>query len=253
MFQQDIATWMQVGAAGSSPSLKHEPPTAAEPAPTHNPIAPNSSLFFPAWEILPHDERLPHVDVIGDRLETLVALTRTPGEADSPSPLVATSVTALLQRTFPRNTFDARLRTVRRGEQVEPLDLVEWLEDQGYEPEAQVSHKGEIALRGGILDLFPLTSPWPVRLEFFGNEIESLRYFDPLTQISREEIESVTIPPAGELGLLKRQLAAGKPNARLGEPATLLGYLPTNTIFPQLRTGPLTGSGRGLPTTGARG
>jgi len=183
MFQQDIATWMQVGAAGLSPSMKHGPPTAAEPPLTHNPVAPNSSLFFPGWEVLPHDERLPHVDVIGDRLETLVALTRTSGEADSPSPLVITSVTALLQRTFPRNTFDARLRTVRRGDQVEPLDLVEWLEEQGYEPEAQVSHKGEIALRGGILDLFPLTSPWPVRLEFFGNEIESLRYFDQLTQI----------------------------------------------------------------------
>jgi transcription-repair coupling factor (superfamily II helicase) len=136
-----------------------------------------------------------------------------------------------LQRTFPRNTFEARLRTVRRGEQVDPLDLVEWLEDQGYEPEAQVSHKGEIALRGGILDLFPLTSPWPVRLEFFGDEIESLRYFDPLTQISREEIESATIPPAGELGLLKRQLAVDKSNLDQGEPATLLEYLPAHTIF----------------------
>jgi transcription-repair coupling factor (superfamily II helicase) len=81
MFQQDIATWMQVGAAGSSPSLKPESPTAAEPPPTHNPIAPNSSLFFPAWEVLPHDERLPHVDVIGDRLETLVALTRDAGRS----------------------------------------------------------------------------------------------------------------------------------------------------------------------------
>ena len=49
----------------------------------------------------------------------------------------------------------------------------------------------------------PLTSPWPVRLEFFGDELESLRNFDPLTQISREEIVTVTLPPAGELGILK--------------------------------------------------
>ena len=82
--------------------------------------------------------------------------------------------------------------------------MVEWLEDQGYEPEAQVTQKGEIALRGGILDIYPLTSPWPVRMEFFGDELESLRQFDPLTQISREEVTGVTIPPAGELGLLKK-------------------------------------------------
>jgi transcription-repair coupling factor (superfamily II helicase) len=123
--------------------------------------------------------------------------------------------------------------------------LIEWLEEQGYEPEAQVTQKGEIALRGGILDVFALTSPWPVRLEFFGNELESLREFDPLTQISREEIASVTLPPAGELGVLKQILQSeGQvtrvPNSELGTRmarpseiglATLLDYLPRETIF----------------------
>ena len=93
---------------------------------------------------------------------------------------------------------------MQRGDKIAPLDLIEFLEAQGYEPEAQVSQKGEIALRGGIVDVFPPTSPWPVRLEFFGDELESLRYFDPLTQISREEITAVTLPPAGEMGILKQ-------------------------------------------------
>src|SRR5262249_51854108 len=84
------------------------------------------------------------------------------------------------------------------------------------------TQKGEIALRGGILDVYPITSPWPVRMEFFGDELESLRHFDPLTQISREEITAVTIPPGGELGILKKQ-----PDS-LG---TLLDYLPSQTIF----------------------
>jgi hypothetical protein len=110
------------------------------------------------------------------------------------------------------------------------LDLVEWLEDQGYEPEAQVTQKGEIALRGGILDIYPLTSPWPVRLEFFGDELESLRQFDPLTQISREEIAVVTIPPAGELGLLKKSLVQS-PKSEVQSLGTLLDYLPAETIF----------------------
>src|SRR6185436_11017403 len=89
------------------------------------------------------------------------------------------------------------------------------------EPEAQVTHKGEIALRGGILDVFPPTSPWPVRLEFFGDELESLREFDPLTQISRQEITSITLPPAGELGILKkgpgvrRQVSGESPDTHL--------------------------------------
>ena len=77
-------------------------------------------------------------------------------------------------------------------------------DEKATQPEAQVTQKGDIALRGGILDAYPLTSPWPVRLEFFGDELESLRHFDPITQISREEITAVTLPPGGELGILKR-------------------------------------------------
>jgi transcription-repair coupling factor (superfamily II helicase) len=137
-----------------------------------------------------------------------------------------------------------RTRTFERGEKIAPLDLIEWLEAQGYEPEAQVSQKGEIALRGGIVDVFPPTSPWPVRLEFFGDELESLREFDPLTQVSRGEISSVTLPPAGELGILKQWQvtsdkwqeeaeAANKQNHVTRHPslATLLDYLPRETVF----------------------
>ena len=113
-------------------------------------------------------------------------------------------------RAFAKNISTGRIenrtRTLKRGEKIAPLDLTEFLEGQGYEPEAQVSQKGEIALRGGILDIFPPTSLWPARLEFFGDELESLREFDPLTQISREEISEITIPPAGELGILKNSI-----------------------------------------------
>src|SRR5262249_12590706 len=133
-------------------------------------------------------------------LETLVVLS------DPGSRLVVTNVAALLQRTFLPDSLRQRTRMLSRGDRIDPLDLVEWIEEQGYEPEAQVTQKGEIALRGGILDLYPLTSPWPVGWEFFGDELESLRPFDPLTQISGDEISAVTIPPAGGLGVLKRGL-----------------------------------------------
>ena len=196
-FQQDLETWL-----GASP------------------------WFYPAWEVLPHEDKLPHADVISERLQTLVRLTE-PGKGRSG--MVVTDPTALLQKTFRPNEIQRRTRILERGAKIAPLDLIEFLEEQGYEPEAQVSQKGEIALRGGIVDIFPPTSPWPVRLEFFGDELESLRYFDPLTQISREEITGVTLPPAGELGILKKNIrdAGAKPAAF----ATLLDYLPAETIF----------------------
>jgi transcription-repair coupling factor (superfamily II helicase) len=205
-FQEDIATWLAIKA--KLPGRQQSPQT----------IQP---LFYPPWEILPHESRLPHADVISDRLTTLVTLAHHASRSTAQVPLVVTSVQALLQRTFPRQAISERTRTLSRGERIEPLDLVEWLEARGYEPEAQVTQKGEIALRGGILDVYPITSPWPVRLEFFGDELESLRHFDPLTQISREEIMSVTLPPGGELGILKKQP---------GNLATLLDYLPSGTI-----------------------
>ena len=182
-------------------------------------------LFFPAWDVLPHEARLPHADVLSERLETLLRLTKRRTAATGP--VIVTTGVALLQRTFAPAELKKRFRRFKLGQRIDPLDLVEWLEDQGYEPEAQVSQKGELALRGGILDIFPLASPWPVRFEFFGDEIESLRTFDPQTQLSREKIKRATISPGGELGLLKQQLATdtGCVPGRLGD------YLAADSIF----------------------
>ncbi len=211
-FQQDVETWL----VSKSELGGGRGPRERTPKP----------LFYPAWEILPHEAKLPHADVISERLETLVALAGKSEIRSQKSEMVVTNVTALLQRTFPAGALQKRTRTLKRGERIDPLDLVEWLEEQGYEPEAEVSQKGELSLRGGILDVYPMTSPWPVRLEFFGDELESLRHFDPLTQISREQIDSVTLPPGGELGILKRVRNDG------GETlATLLDYLPSQTVF----------------------
>jgi transcription-repair coupling factor (superfamily II helicase) len=227
-FQQDLETWLSVGRGSRVEGRRQNDPG---PRP----------LFYPAWDVLPHEGRLPHADTISDRLETLVALSTLNAH---PSTLIVTSVTALLQKTFPPEMLRDHTRTLARGDKINPLDLIEWLEERGHEPEAQVTQKGEIALRGGILDVWPLTSPWPVRLEFFGDELESLRHFDPLTQISRAEILSVTLPPAGELGVLKQWRGTsdrwhatgtvetgGSPVTRHLSLATILDHLPRETIF----------------------
>jgi len=232
-FQQDLETWLQV-EGGKLKVDSRASPTSNLQSSTFNP------LFYPAWETLPHEDKLPHADIISDRLQTLVALSSLSTISHQLSTVVVTSVTALLQKTFPPGEIQSRTRALARGDKIAPLDLIEWLEAQGYEPEAQVSQKGEIALRGGIVDIFPPTSSWPVRLEFFGDELESLRYFDPLTQISREEIFRVTLPPAGELGILKNksqkpevgsQNANSEPSTFNFQLSTLLDYLPRETIF----------------------
>ena len=297
IFQQDLETWLNVDetaldskSSDSPTNEQHESRRSLrslEPQPSPAGRGRTPVLFFPEWEVFPHEGKLPHADVISDRLQTLVTLSerlvprletsspsprpsphhsdlplkpspglRPPspapagegrsGEGESSSaglkrrttispngtkanderesrPIVVTSVTALLQKTFSPSDLKKRTRPLQRGDKIAPLDLIEWLEEQGYEPEAQVSQKGEIALRGGIVDVFPPAAPWPVRLEFFGDELESLREFDPLTQISRQEIASVTIPPAGELGILKHDTK--KPLSALTD------YLPPETIF----------------------
>jgi transcription-repair coupling factor (superfamily II helicase) len=235
-FHQDLVTWNQDAFEASDGDERPRAESDGDKQAVSNAASKPKPLFFPSWEILPHDSRLPHVDIISERLETLVGVVRSATTRSVRAPLIVASIAALLQKTFARTGFESQLRTLSRGDHVEPLDLIEWLEAAGYEPEAQVTQKGEIALRGGILDLFPLTSPWPVRLEFFGDELESLRFFDPLTQVSREEISSVMVPPAGELGLLKRRL---KPDASAGttphpggpELGTLLDYLAADTII----------------------
>src|SRR5207302_5585339 len=147
-FQQDISTWLQVAGCRlqvesgvQSPESKVRSPKSKAPdAPRSTLHAP--PLFYPAWEILPHEDRLPHSDVISDRLETLVALSKYETRNPQSAPIVITSVMALLQRTFPLDSLSSRTRTATRGDRLDPLDLVGWLEDQGYEPEAQVTQKG---------------------------------------------------------------------------------------------------------------
>ncbi|HEY1490248.1 MAG TPA: hypothetical protein VGF90_04340 [Verrucomicrobiae bacterium] len=124
-FQQDLETWL-----GTSP------------------------LFYPAWEILPHEGKLPHADVVSERLQTLVALSEKSTIHNPQTTIVVTCLTALLQKTFTPADLKHRARKLNRDDKIAPLDLVEFLEEQGYEPEAQVSQKGELALRGGILDIF---------------------------------------------------------------------------------------------------
>lgn len=245
----DIETWLRLIEKEAQLARPHQANSSADRL--ESPLV-SRLLFFPAWDVLPHEDRLPHADVISDRLQTLVNLSDYANAAltdgtCSTAPIVVTSVSALMQRTFAPAFLLANTRRLAQGDTLDPVELVEWLEARGYEPEARVTQKGDVSLRGGIVDCWPATSAWPVRLEFFGDELESLRHFDPVTQLSREKIESVVLPPAGELGLLKRatayqakppdcthtatQIAQDKEYLGPNEiAAPILDYLPAGTI-----------------------
>ncbi|MCZ7538845.1 MAG: transcription-repair coupling factor [Anaerolineae bacterium] len=151
-----------------------------------------SSLFY---------ERAPWTTrAIQTRLQTLAALTRPIGQRgdEPPPPIIITSAHALLQKTLPVREFHAGTRVLRVGAQSQPEALLRtWLQF-GYTPATVVVEPGTFSRRGGIMDIFPMSAAQPVRIEFFGDEIESLRTFNPQTQRSAESIAQVTIIPARE-------------------------------------------------------
>ncbi|MGD0016078.1 MAG: transcription-repair coupling factor [Verrucomicrobiia bacterium] len=176
-----------------------------------------NALFYPAWETLPHENALPHVDTIADRLHILSLLTTH----NSPPTIIA-SVQSLMQRTFSRSSLHALRFTLTAGGQYELQDLIGRLVELGYHPEHQVSERGNMAHRGGIVDFFPLDRDDPIRVEFDGDKIASIRVFDATTQQSHDKLQSIVVTPAGELGLLKR--APDKT-------ASLLELLPADTLL----------------------
>ncbi len=140
-------------------------------------------------------------NTIHGRLSTLAALVKPVDmrqDNSAPAPIVVTSAYALMQKTLPVREFRAGARTLKAGQRAEPEGLLRTWVDTGYLPASIVVEPGTFSRRGGILDIFPMSARLPVRIEFFGDEIESLRTFNPATQRSAESIDQVVITPARE-------------------------------------------------------
>ncbi|HHH43826.1 MAG TPA: DEAD/DEAH box helicase, partial [Gammaproteobacteria bacterium] len=149
-------------------------------------------LCFPDWETLPYDRFSPHQDIISERLETL---HRLPGLRKG---ILLLPVATLLQRLPPPEFIDRYSLLLRNGDRLDLDAMRSRLETAGYRCVSQVMEHGEFAVRGAILDLFPMGSTLPYRVDLFDDEIESIRSFDPDSQRSLDRVERVSLLPARE-------------------------------------------------------
>ena len=167
-------------------------------------------LLFPPWSVLPFEADSPDSATVGERMLVLYRLM-TGGPC-----IVVASVAALMQKLPPWDLFADSVRTITLGGSAEPDALADALASAGYEHTSLVTRVGEFSRRGGIIDLFSPEHPNPVRIEFFGETVESLRAFDPETQRSTGDVRQAVALPVRELirtdeginRLMKRLLGA---------------------------------------------
>ncbi|MGD8618854.1 MAG: transcription-repair coupling factor [Gammaproteobacteria bacterium] len=154
-----------------------------------------SVITFPDWETLPYDSFSPHQDIISGRLATLYRLS------DLQQGLLIVSVATLLQHLPPADFIYRNSLILNTGERLVLEEIRTRLDSSGYRCVAQVMEHGEFAVRGSLLDLYPMGSELPYRIDLFDEEIESIRTFDPETQRSLDRHEAVRLLPAREFPL----------------------------------------------------
>ena len=155
-------------------------------------------LVFPAWDCLPYDRLSPHPDIVAERLETLARLA-APKKPGTPARIVLASVGAVLQKVPPRSLYADAATVLRKGQTLDVAELTAFLGANGYGRADTVMEPGEFAIRGGLVDLYPPGTTEPLRLDWFGDMLESIRSFDPMTQLSTGERDEVVLLPVSEV------------------------------------------------------
>lgn len=151
-------------------------------------------ILFPAWDCLPYDRASPSLRVTSERLAALAALQQPVKQPQ----LIITTVNAITQRTLTPFRVRQLTATLKPGARIDRDKLAALLQANGYVRSDTVADAGEYAVRGSLVDLFPTGEAHGLRLDFFGDEIESIRSFDPADQRSIARVESFTLLPASE-------------------------------------------------------
>jgi len=212
---------------------------------------------FPPYNMSPLTGLSPHRDVVTKRLQALYALI------SYKNPIIVTSLEALFFRIWPKNALVRSLEYLEVGEEVERDTLLKKLQAAGYTRSSLVEEVGDFSVRGGVIDVFSTLYPLPIRLEFWGDRLESIRQFDPLSQRSRGLLNEMVLLPATEIIMDKENIERARSMGRLpgqseegtsfpGQEAwlnhfypeldTLFGYLPAKglvTLFDPHRMEPM--------------
>jgi transcription-repair coupling factor (superfamily II helicase) len=158
-----------------------------------------TTLEFPAWDCQPYDRVSPHAGIVAQRMTTLSRLARLKGR-ERPSVLL-TTVNAVLQRVPAKVFVAGQAFSAAPGNMLAMDGITKWLDLNGFVRASTVREPGDYAVRGGIIDLFPPGMDQPVRLDFFGDTLESIRSFDPETQRTTDQLRGLDLVPVSEFQL----------------------------------------------------
>lgn len=188
-------------------------------------------LTFPAWDCVPYDRTGPSALVASARMTALAQLARMRG--GSKPRVLLTTAQSLLQRVPPRLFLLKESLALKVGQALDDKELVRWLETNGYTRTTTVREAGDYAVRGGLIDLFPASLGQPVRLDFFGAVLESIRIFDEETQRTLTPLRSLELVPSSELLLTSENLR----RFRQGYLSQFSGKASQDVLFQRLSEG----------------
>jgi len=190
-----LAEQAKAGALGFH--VARDAPRAAQLAERIGFYAPEIDVaVLPAWDCLPYDRVSPNGDVMARRLEVLARLL---GQGGRRPDLLIITVNALLQKLPTAEVIRSGLFAAQAGEKIDRDQLLTCLARNGYRRSGTVVEPGDYAVRGGIIDVFPIGAEQPLRLDLFGDELEAIRGFDPLTQRSLGKVDKIDLLPMSEV------------------------------------------------------
>ncbi len=158
-------------------------------------------VYFPAWDCLPYDRVSPNPEIVAGRVNALSQLIDWNRDEKFLPRILITTVNAAMQRVMPQSALAQSGFSASAGQKLAVADLQEYLISNGYTRTDTVREHGEYAVRGGIIDLFPPSEERPVRIDLFGDEIESVKFFDPATQRTESKADRFSLRPVAEFFL----------------------------------------------------
>ena len=185
-------------------------------------------LTLPAWDCLPYDRVSPNNVTIAARMNTLAALT-----SGAKGAVVLTAVNALIQKVPPRDVVETMSFSAATGRIVDSDKLIAWAANNGYLRVPTVRESGEYAVRGGLIDLFPASAEAPLRFDFFGSQLETIRTFDPDSQRTTGQLKRIDLTPMSEVVLTDETIRRFRQNYT----ATFGGNTVDDTLYASVSGG----------------